>query len=45
MLRLTAAKEMINYGVDLKIIADILDLESIETTSIYTKINFTQLQN
>ncbi|WP_185959641.1 tyrosine-type recombinase/integrase [Lentibacillus cibarius] len=44
MLRHTAAKEMINNGVELKMIADILGHESIETTSIYTKINFTQLQ-
>lgn len=44
MLRHTAAKEMINNGVDLKMIADILGHKSIETTSIYTKINFTQLQ-
>lgn len=45
MLRHTAAKEMINNGVDLKMIADILGHESIETTSIYTKINFTELQD
>lgn len=44
-LRHTAAKEMINNGVDLKMIADILGHESIETTSIYTKINFKELQN
>ncbi len=44
MLRHTAAKEMINNDVDLKTIADILGHESIETTSIYTKINFTELQ-
>lgn len=45
MLRHTAAKEMINNGVDLKMIADILGHESIETTSIYTKINFTELKD
>lgn len=45
MLRHTAAKEMINNGVDLKMIADILGHESIETTCIYTKINFTELQD
>jgi len=45
MLRHTAAKEMINSGIDLKIIADILGHESVETTSIYTKLNFTQLQD
>lgn len=45
MLRHTAAKGMINNGVDLKMIADILGHESIETTSIYTKINFTELQD
>lgn len=45
MLRHTAAKEMINNDVDLKIMADILGHESIETTSIYTKINFTELQD
>lgn len=45
MLRHTAAKDMINNGVDLKMIADILGHESIETTSIYTKINFTELRD
>jgi len=45
MLRHTAAKEMINNGIDLKMIADILGHESVETTSIYTKINFTELQD
>lgn len=43
MLRHTAAKEMINSGVDLKTIADVLGHESIETTRIYTKLDFTQL--
>lgn len=42
-LRHTAAKEMINNGTSLKIIADILGHESIETTYIYTKLNFNQL--
>lgn len=45
MLRHTTAKEMINSGIDLKTIADILGHESVETTSIYTKLNFTQLQD
>lgn len=45
MLRHTAAKKMINQGVDLKTIADILGHESVETTAIYTKINFTELQD
>ena len=44
MLRHSAAKEMINNGIDLKTIADILGHESIETTSIYTKLDYTQLQ-
>lgn len=44
MLRHTAAKEMINNGIELKMIADILGHASIETTSIYLKINLTQLQ-
>lgn len=43
MLRHTAAKEMINSGVDLKTIADVLGHKSIETTRIYTKLDFTQL--
>ncbi|WP_341533982.1 tyrosine-type recombinase/integrase [Sporosalibacterium faouarense] len=45
MLRHTAAKEMINSGVDLKTIADVLGHESIETTCIYTKLDFNQLQD
>lgn len=45
MLRHTAAKEMVNSGVDLKTIADVLGHESIETTCIYTKLDFTQLQD
>lgn len=42
-LRHTVAKEMVNNGTSLKIIADILGHESIETTYIYTKLNFNQL--
>ena len=45
ILRHTVAKEMINNGTSLKTIADILGHESIETTCIYTKLNFTQLQD
>lgn len=45
MLRHSAAKEMINNGIDLKTIADVLGHESVETTSIYIKLDFTQLQN
>lgn len=45
MLRHTAAKEMLDGGISLKTIADILGHESIETTSIYTKIDFIQLQD
>lgn len=45
MLRHTAAKNMLNNGIDLKKIADILGHESIETTIIYTKVNFTELQD
>lgn len=44
-LRHTVAKEMINNGTSLKIIADILGHESIETTCIYTKLNFNQLHD
>lgn len=44
MLRHTAAKEMLDSGISLKTIADIFGHESIETTSIYTKIDFIQLQ-
>lgn len=44
-LRHTAAKKMINNGVDLKLIADILGHESIETTVIYTKLNFAELRD
>lgn len=43
MLRHTAAIEMINNGIDLKTIADILGHESVETTCIYTKLDFSQL--
>jgi len=45
MLRHTAAKDMLNNNVSLKTIADILGHNSIETTSIYTKVNFSELQN
>lgn len=45
MFRHTTAKEMINNGIDLKTIADVLGHESIETTCIYTKLNFDQLHN
>lgn len=45
MLRYTAAKAMLNNNVSLKTIADILGHNSIETTSIYTKVNFSELQN
>lgn len=45
MLRHTAAKDMLNNNVNLKTIADILGHNSIETTSIYTKVNFSELQN
>lgn len=45
MLRHTLAKELINSGIDLKTMADILGHESVETTRIYTKLNFTQLQD
>jgi site-specific recombinase XerD len=44
MLRHTTAKELINNGTSLKTIADILGHESIETTSIYTKVDIVQLQ-
>ncbi len=44
MLRHTAAKNMLKGGIDLKTIADILGHKSIETTCIYTKLDFTQLQ-
>lgn len=44
-LRHTAAKEMINQGIDLKTLADILGHESIETTCMYTKLNFAQLKD
>jgi len=36
---------MINNGIGLKTIADVLGHKSIETTLIYTKLNFTQLQD
>ncbi len=45
ILRHTAAKEMINNGTSLKTISDILGHESIETTCIYTKLNFNQLRD
>ena len=45
MLRHTTAQEMINSGIDIKTIADILGHKSIETTSIYTKLNFAQLKD
>ena len=45
MFRHTAAKEMINSDIDLKTIADVLGHKSIETTCIYTKLNFNRLQD
>lgn len=44
-LRHTVAKKMINSGTSLKTIADILGHESIETTQIYTKLNYEQLKD
>lgn len=44
-LRHTVAKKMINNGTSLKAIADVLGHESIETTHIYTKLNFNQLKD
>lgn len=41
----TVAKKMINNGTSLKAIADVLGHESIETTHIYTKLNFNQLKD
>jgi site-specific recombinase XerD len=43
MLRHKVAKDMIINGTDIKTIADILGHESIETTLIYTKVNFSEL--
>ncbi|GAB6155581.1 hypothetical protein JCM17380_43320 [Desulfosporosinus burensis] len=43
MFRHTVAKDMISSGTDIKTIADILGHETIETTMIYTKINFPEL--
>jgi site-specific recombinase XerD len=43
MFRHTVAKDMITSGTDIKTIADILGHETIETTMIYTKINFPEL--
>ncbi|HBP65948.1 MAG TPA: hypothetical protein DD730_17245 [Desulfosporosinus sp.] len=45
MLRHAAANRMINSGIDLKTIADVLGHKSIETTCIYTKLNITQLKD
>lgn len=44
IFRHTAAKNMLINGISLKTIADILGHKSIETTFIYTKLNFTQLR-
>jgi len=40
MLRHSAAKDMINSGIDIKVIADVLGHDSIETSMIYSKIDF-----
>ena len=43
MLRHTKAKEMISNGASLKMIADVLGHESIDTSSVYVKVNFDEL--
>lgn len=43
MFRHTVAKDMISSGTDIKTIADILGHETVETTMIYTKLNFSEL--
>jgi len=45
MLRRTVAKKMLDNGISLKVISDILGHKSIETTSIYTKVNFHDLRS
>lgn len=44
-LRHLAGKNMINADIDIKVIADILGHESIETTMIYTKVDIKGLRN
>jgi integrase/recombinase XerD len=43
VLRHTAATRMLQYGASLKEIADVLGHHSIQTTTIYTKIDFRRL--
>ena len=44
ILRHTAATRMLNNGASLKQIADVLGHQSIDTTSIYTKVDTTSLE-
>ena len=43
MLRHSLATRMVNVGVPIKMIADVLGHESIDTTAIYTKVDITRL--
>jgi integrase len=43
MLRHSLATQMVNTGVPIKEIADVLGHESIDTTAIYTKVDLTNL--
>ena len=44
MLRHTAASLMYQHGATLKEISDVLGHQSLDTTSIYAKVNWTQLR-
>jgi site-specific recombinase XerD len=43
MLRHSTATRLVNAGVPIKTIADVLGHESIDTTAIYTKVDMTRL--
>jgi site-specific recombinase XerD len=43
MLRHTAACKMVNAGTPLKVIADVLGHESVETTTAYAKVDLTRM--
>jgi site-specific recombinase XerD len=43
LLRHSLATRMVNKGVPIKDIADVLGHRSIDTTAIYTKVNMTNL--
>lgn len=45
IFRHSLATNMVNQGVSIKIISDLLDHRSIDTTAIYTMVDFSTMEN